>query len=578
MSRSSRIASMLAKLAVAAALATLLTPAARSQQIPPNPGTDPNNGPVQLITKAQYDQMIADGELKANNPDVVLKQFVARLLQDLKNGVTIETFMRQHPVPGFSQLVFAAPRNPNTFLTLDGNYRTVMTNHGISQTIETFGPSTKLGQLAKTIVTSTDPQYQLGVYNLAYSQYTATYNQVCNPNILPPPSQTDIPPGQIDQQPQSCQTLVAPSSLISPASLEGAPIEQIYAALGTLGANSPALIHLVPSGAGPGPVACNQELGTSFTPGVNGSVFGDMVNSTGTPSSSGLVANFNFPAKNLLTCIRNQGKRGTCHIFAAISAVEEIIARDTDVFANLSEQDLMENEKLVWSPDYYNDGGSSGQDLENAQSHGYHFAFEKTWDYNPSFSRPKPPAYQYINSCNGYPSTEPGCSADAPQANGFCVPGISFACGLSPFVNPNPSPYSSAGVHYLWSPFSKDISVSMIQLALAANDAVILGFNATQAFQNAANGNGFMQYIPAGLFFVDPSIGGHEVHIVGYVSNEDIAANPNTASATPGPGGGYFIIKNSWGAVGDAGYIYMPVNYLKDNATEILVVSSVNTN
>jgi hypothetical protein len=61
--------------------------------------------------------------------------------------------------------------------------------------------------------------------------------------------------------------------------------------------------------------------------------------------------------------------------------------------------------------------------------------------------------------------------------------------------------------------------------------------------------------------------------------NEHIAANPNTASATPGSGGGYFIIKNSWGAAyGDAGYLYMPVDYLKANATQVIVVSSFNKN
>jgi C1A family cysteine protease len=115
-------------------------------------------------------------------------------------------------------------------------------------------------------------------------------------------------------------------------------------------------------------------------------------------------------------------------------------------------------------------------------------------------------------------------------------------------------------------------------MALAFNNSVVLGFNATQAFQNASNG--FIQYIPPiGFFNLDPSIGGHAVHIVGYVSNQDIAANPNTASATPAPGGGYFIIKNSWGAYnGDAGYYYMPVDYLKANAQEVIVVSSFNQN
>jgi hypothetical protein len=440
-----------------------------------------------------------DGQLKENNPTVVLKQFIARLLQDLKNGAIVQNFIHQNPnITGLAQLASATPKNPDTYLTLDGNYRTVITSNGISQTIETLGPSVKLGHLAKSIVTSTDPNNQLTLYNLAYSQYSSTYNQLCNSNIAP--GNIDGPPGQIDQQPSACQTLVAPSSLVSPASLLGVPIAQINSALRNIGANGPTLLHFVP------------------------------------------------PRQEHAHLIRNQGNRGTCHIFAAVSAIEELIARDTGVHVNLSEEDLMENSELVWSADYFNDGGFSSQDLENAQLFGYKFAFEKTWDYNPSLSQPKPPGYEYIGSCTNYPSNEPGCSGTAPQANGFCVPGIFFACGLSPFQNPSPSPYSSAGVSYVWNPGDKDLSVGYIFLALAFNSAVILGFDETQAFQNAAGTNGYISYIPGGFplgILLDPSLGVHEVHIVGYVSHEDISANPNTASVTPGSGGGYFIVNGA---------------------------------
>ncbi len=591
MSVSFKFPAVRARLAAAAVLVALLVPAARSQQSS-NPVTDPNNAPIQTITKSQYDQMVANGQLKANNPAEVLKQFIARLLQDLKNGAIVDNFIRQNPnVLGLAQLVSASPKNPATHITLDGNYRTVITAHGISQTIETFGPSTKLSQLAKSIVTSNDPANQLGLYNLAFTQYNNTYAQFCGSSLGNAPVDTDIPPGQISTvgpQQSPCQTLVAPASLISPASLQGAPIAQINSALHTIAANGTNLLHLVPTGVGPGPVACNEELGTSFTPGVNDTsspsttAFGDMVSGSGTLSASGLVANFNFPAKNMLTCIRNQGQRGTCHIFAAISAVEEIIARDSGVYVNLSEQDFMENEKLVWSPEFFNDAGSSGHDLEDAQNNGYRFAFEKTWDYNPSLSQPKPPAYEFIGSCLKYPFPGEPCSTTAPQANGFCVPGPFFICGLSPFQDPTPSPYSSAGVSYIWNPSNPDLSVDYVFLSLAFNSAVVLGFNETQAFLTAANGNGFIQYTPTNPIFqilLDPTLGGHYVHIVGYVSNEDIAANPNTASATPASGGGYFIIKNSWGAAyGDAGYLYMPVDYLKANAFELAVISSVNKN
>jgi C1A family cysteine protease len=572
----SRLAIVTVKLS-SVALVVFFSPSVHSQANSTQ-GPNPNNGPIQLITRSQYDQMLVNGQLKENSPAVVVEQYFARLFQDLKNGAIVENFIRQNPsIPGLAQLVSATPDNPDTQLTLDGNYRTVISSNGISQTIETFGRSVKLGHLATAITTSTDPTNQLAIYNLAYSQYGSAYSQFCDTNFNIAPGNVDIPPSQVNEQPAGCQTLVTPSSLLSPASLQNATLSQINSALHTIVGSGHALLHLVPTGVGPGPVACNLELGASFTPGVNGKAFGDMVGSTGqTPSSSGLVANFNFPAKSMLTCIRNQGGRGTCHIFAAISAIEELIARDTGVSVNLSEEDFMQNSKLVWSADYYNDSGIASQDLENAQSFGYRFAFEKTWDYNPSLSQPAPPNFEYVRSCTGYPPNEPGCSATAPQANGFCVIGIPFACGLTPFQNSEPSPYSSAGVSYVWNLGDKDLSVGYILLALAFNNAVILGFDATQAFRQASSTNGYVNYIPGGLsFLLDPSIGGHAVHIVGYVGNEDLAANPNTASVTPASGGGYFIVKNSWGAYsGDAGYYYMPVDYLKDHATEVVVVSS----
>ena len=43
---------------------------------------------------------------------------------------------------------------------------------------------------------------------------------------------------------------------------------------------------------------------------------------------------------------------------------------------NLSEQDFMENEKLLWGPSYYGDSGDSLTDLQHAATYGYKFAYE----------------------------------------------------------------------------------------------------------------------------------------------------------------------------------------------------------
>ena len=44
-----------------------------------------------------------------------------------------------------------------------------------------------------------------------------------------------------------------------------------------------------------------------------------------------------------------------------------------------------------------------------------------------------------------------------------------------------------------------------------------------------------------------------------------------------GAGGGYFVIKNSWGACyGDAGYAYMPASYLKATAVAVDILVEIN--
>jgi C1A family cysteine protease len=265
----------------------------------------------------------------------------------------------------------------------------------------------------------------------------------------------------------------------------------------------------------------------------------------GARSPRGIYANFDWPLKWMTTSVKAQGQRGTCGAFALTSAAEQQYARLTGTFANLSEQDLYFHIKGPWSLGFADDDGTrERRSARVMKALGYNFAFESDWDYNPSIFRRENPLSK---SCVGYKGEM--CSDTWHQGKENCSLLQFWKC-FAP-TGPKISGRTSLHVEKVDSIARKSIGKKAMIAALASGRSIVFSFDVT-AESRKPGPAGYMAYKKKSKV-----LGGHLVHMVAYVSNADLAAR--IPSAPPGEGGGYFVIKNSYGECwGDGGYFYMP--------------------
>jgi hypothetical protein len=423
---------------------------------------------------------------------------------------------------------------------------------------------------------------------------------------------------------KSPQAMTKLQSLPAPAALKRASVQQINGRLAELlgiwrGVAGP------PGGGGlaaPGATACAQEIGYGFG--------GDQQDGGGSGfNPDGLHERYSWPLKAFNTCVKNQGARGACTAFAVTGAVESLIALQYGRRVNLSEQDLYKHARLDWGPvppDFYGDGHFAELSLLAQLASWYVFPEERSWDYNPSFSRRENDTTRtYADSCLGYQGE--ACSDTNHQAAQQCysvettvarnvvrevcewvevdIPEtgngiIDFLAGtaenaanaVSRWVCttaeevvevvestevcvyqteiPGTSGYrvrSFQSTGYLpVDRASQDLGLLLAKLHLDNREPVALSFFVPTSFHNA-DSTGFVRYDPADV--VD---GGHCVLVTGYVDNGYLPAG-----VPPGAGGGYLIIKNSWGKDwGDMGYGYLPYDWVRAYAVTMTAVTAVS--
>jgi hypothetical protein len=263
------------------------------------------------------------------------------------------------------------------------------------------------------------------------------------------------------------------------------------------------------------------------------------------------LANYSFPLKPFATCVKNQGQRATCHSFATVAMLEETYAKQNQRWVNLSEQDLMNRYRLWWYP-AYQETGNTLDELTGLRDTQYHLAYERAWDYNPSWKRGIFFFGAYYNSCLNYVET---CSETAHQGHEYSTQtptGTAYGW-TSPVIDERdrlavtPQNFVS-----FWKANDTELSTAILQLHLLFGHPVVIDMILPMEFQ-VPDSNGFVTLFPFGK----TNTGEHAMNVIGYITNADLAARvPN---APQGSGGGYFIVKNSWGTqFGDGGYVYLP--------------------
>lgn len=367
------------------------------------------------------------------------------------------------------------------------------------------------------------------------------------------------------------------------------------------------------------------DLSKSIKPAVSGAEVGEgnktdqysskkCTDSNPVPNPKGFLANLNWPLKSHLTSVKHQGKRGTCTAFGTIAAIESMISVRYGKKVNLSEQDLYKKQKLDWNPniidDYYDDGYNPIFSMLFQMINGYVFPFESAWEYNKSFYRTQNDNLRkYYNSCKNYNGF---CSDTNHQSKKSCyvmditdtIKVVNEVCDFVdsiPFIGliggwvchnvtewidevvdqvevcvydteiPGNSRYKLTDFTLIWDPiFDNDISLA--KYALSRKKPIIFCFKTAKSFRenhSTADGKGFVVYSATEAI---PE-GGHCVEMVGYIDNNMIPSNLNI---TPGSGGGYFIIKNSYGkCFGDMGFAYLPYDWVRRFGTAMVSINNV---
>ncbi len=292
-----------------------------------------------------------------------------------------------------------------------------------------------------------------------------------------------------------------------------------------------------------------------------------LVDNDGTCAPTGLARTHWFPLRSFVSPMKQQGSRGTCWAFTAVAAIESRERVQNDVALDVSEQFFVNQAKHQWLPSEFVDGGSASAALNASSERNVLLSFETDWPYNPSNSRPSNAsvpgvvgtAASYVGACLNYSPTWT-CSESSHQSHRYCTTqnGRPF-CGYS-FMTHVGTGVRASRARLLWKS-GQTFDLNAYRALLASGVSIMASFPVYDGFVNVGAAGRVTDYER------NNEDGSHAVQVVGFISNEDMTFGP--AKADVG-GGGYFVIRNSWGcAQADAGYWYVPADYVRDRFSKL---------
>jgi C1A family cysteine protease len=362
----------------------------------------------------------------------------------------------------------------------------------------------------------------------------------------------------------------------TPDSLQGKSLEEVQTALQQLND----LLATIPASLG----TARLEVGSTVRPQAFNS--GNGTDNNGVCNPVNLVQRYWFPLKNFVGPVKSQGGRNTCWAFAATATLESRERVQNNTNPDLSEQFLINKVKQAWASSDYWEGGSADYALDTALSKGQVFPSEPFWTYNPALGRSSGKDGEessYTFSCiRGVPRPGGGfdpysgtCSDTAHQSKRVCTGVVQDNGAVLKVCSSVAVTYGGAGVvsgktTQLWKngdPFNLFNYRWLLSQGhvLMASFPVYKGFmddvkNDAEVGKRGVVSNYARTMLDKDGKEVDGAYGGHVVQLVGFLSNDDLISvgiTPNIG------GGGYFILKNSWGCfAGDGGYYYIPADYV----------------